>query len=138
MFSLAETDYHAMCRLPDSRPMRLVKKWLRGGTSTKPAAVRSRQQQPMTVSDVRGGRASGVYRWRDEPPSTVQRQRGNPSFSSSSSSSGCCLLCPAAGSMFCWRRRRVRTEPDESQQTLALVYRRPPLRAVQPLIDDEV
>ena len=121
-----------MCRMPDSRPMRLVKKWLRGGTSTKAAA---RSRPPTTVGDARTrDRPSSICSWRlstDERTPAAQKPRRSCSSSPSRH-----LLCPAA---FCWGRQRSKRDlDDDSQQSLALVSRCHPFRVVQPFNDDEV
>jgi len=112
-----------MCRMPDSRPMRLVKKWLRGRTSANTSA---RSRQSTTVNDAR---------CRSRPssrgPSTDGRSSAVQSPRRSCSSPSPQLLCPAT---FCWGRQQSELEADDDlQQTIALVGRCHPFRVVQPV-----
>jgi len=115
-----------MCRMPDSRPMRLVKKWLRGGggTATK-TAVGSR---PSTGGGNRGVRACG--RWR-------RRSSAGGGEACSKAAGGTSLSGKLAA--FCWRRRKSeRDVDDELQQTIALVGRCQPFCVAPALNDDQV
>jgi len=137
-----------MCRMPDSRPIRLVKKWLRGGgtsSSTKTTSTQLQQSRPLTTAtDGRRTAASGrsppwVMSSVQRPSSSEvprRRPRRNSPSSASSSPSGQ-LLC--AASFCCGRRRRSRRDVDsELQQTVALVGIWQPFRAVHRFSDDEV
>ena len=132
-----------MCRIPDSRPLRLVKKWLHGGGGGSGGAaatstISSARSRPSAgdVGIVRNRALTRSCGWKST--STEERSSGPRRRSSSPRDERLCLPTATAAA-FCWRRRRTKRDiDDELQQTLALVHRCQPLCVASTLNDNEV